>query len=150
MLNGRCLCGKVRYEVDGTLGPVVQCHCSMCRRATGSAFATNASVDSNAFRVVKGRKTIKIYNSSKEGFRAFCRKCGSPLYGGSNAHPQIVRVRLGSLEDAGGARPAAHIWTRSKAEWVEIGEGLRKFDREPPTDFLMPGASNRTKKKNKK
>ena len=47
MITGKCLCGKVRYEINGRLGPVVYCHCSMCRRATGSAFATNASVRAN-------------------------------------------------------------------------------------------------------
>jgi hypothetical protein len=49
MITGKCLCGKVRYEINGRLGPVVYCHCSMCRRATGSAFATNASVRANEF-----------------------------------------------------------------------------------------------------
>jgi hypothetical protein len=152
MLNGRCLCGKVRYEVDGTLGPVVMCHCSMCRRASGSAFATNASVDAAAFRIVAGRKSVTIYESSKDGARAFCRKCGSPVFGAVASVPQIIRIRLGLLENARGARPQAHVWTQSKAEWFEISDGLRQFDREAPGDFLMPGASNTkpAKKKRKK
>jgi hypothetical protein len=57
MITGKCLCGKVRYEINGRLGPVVYCHCSMCRRATGSAFVTNASVRANEFRVVAGSET---------------------------------------------------------------------------------------------
>ena len=80
MITGKCLCGKVRYEIDGRLGPVVYCHCSMCRRATGSAFATNASVRANEFRVVAGSELISEYESSPSNMRAFCSRCGSPLY----------------------------------------------------------------------
>lgn len=147
MLKGRCLCGKVRYEINGALGPVVQCHCSMCRRASGSAFATNASVEADAFRIVAGRKSIKTFESSKGGTRAFCRRCGSPVFGLIGEAPQIVRVRLGLLEDADGARPVAHVWAKSKAEWDEIGASLKQYDDAPPPDYIRPGASAKKPKK---
>jgi hypothetical protein len=150
MLKGRCLCGKVRYEIDGVLGPVVMCHCSICRRVTGSAFATNASVEAKAFRIVSGEKAIKSFESSKGQFRRFCKKCGSPLYGGSESFPYVVRVRLGSLEDAGGARPVAHIWQGSKSEWFEITDKLNRYEKEPPTDLLMSGAASKSARKKKK
>ncbi len=150
MLKGRCLCGKVRYEIDGVLGPVVMCRCSICRRVTGSAFATNASVEAKAFRIVSGEKSIKSFESSKGQFRRFCRKCGSPLYGWSKSFPYVVRVRLGSLPDAGGARPVAHIWHGSKSEWFEITDKLNRYEQEPPTDLLMPGASAKSAKKKRK
>ena len=150
MLEGHCLCGKVRYEIDGALGPVVQCHCSMCRRASGSAFATNASVDAQAFRIVAGRKSIKTYKSSKDGTRNFCRRCGSPVFGTVKPAPQIVRIRLGLLENADGAHPAAHVWTKSRADWDEIGATLKQFDEAPPPDFIMPGPSAKKARKPKK
>ena len=120
MLKGRCLCGKVRYEINGALGPVVQCHCSMCRRASGSAFATNASVEADAFRIVAGRKSIKTFESSKGGTRAFCRRCGSPVFGLIGEAPQIVRVRLGLLEDADGARPVAESGRNRKRNGTRL------------------------------
>ena len=150
MLEGHCLCGKVRYEIDGALGPVVQCHCSLCRRASGSAFATNASVDAKALRIVAGRKSIKSYESSKSGTRAFCRRCGSPVFGLVAGAPQIVRIRLGLLENSGGAHPVAHVWTKSKADWDEIGATLKQFDEAAPPDFIMPGASAKKPRKPKK
>jgi hypothetical protein len=150
MLKGRCLCGKVRYEIDGVLGPVVMCHCSVCRHVTGSAFATNASVEAKAFRIVSGEKSIKSFESSKGQFRHFCKRCGSPLYGASKSFPYVVRVRLGSLEDAGGARPVAHIWHGSKSEWFDITDKLNRYQEEPPKDLMMPGAASKSGKKKKK
>lgn len=150
MLEGRCLCGKVRYEIDGVLGPVVMCHCSMCRRASGSAFATNASVEAKALRIVSGEKSLKSFESSPGQFRHFCKRCGSPLYGSSKSFPYLVRVRLGSLEDAGGSRPAAHIWHGSKSEWFDIADKLKQYEQAPPTDLMMPGASAKSGKKKKK
>ena len=52
MLRGSCLCGGIVYEIDALLGPGIYCHCSQCRKASGTAFATNASVPTTAFRMV--------------------------------------------------------------------------------------------------
>ena len=59
MLEGGCLCGAVRYEIDGGLGPIVCCHCSMCRKAQGTAFATNAPVPAPRFRIVAGAGALR-------------------------------------------------------------------------------------------
>jgi hypothetical protein len=117
MLTGRCLCGGVRIEIEGSLGPVVQCHCSLCRRASGTAFATNASVRADSFRAAAGAELVREYESSPGYFRAFCSRCGSPLYGSGERFPELRRVRLGVLDGDPGARPAAHVWVGSKAPW---------------------------------
>ena len=52
MLTGRCLCGQVAYEIDGEIGPIDFCHCSYCRRASGSAFASNASILKASFTLL--------------------------------------------------------------------------------------------------
>ena len=103
-LSGRCLCGGVGFEIAGPLGPVVQCHCSMCRRATGTAFATNASVRSSDFRIVQGAELLSEYESSPGSRRVFCSRCGSP---GLVQFPSgdLVRVRLRRLDGAPRARP---------------------------------------------
>ena len=139
MLHGRCLCGSVRFEIDVPLGAVVYCHCSMCRRASGTAFATNASIRTEGFRIVAGEEVIAERESSPNSFRAFCSKCGSPLYGRNSVYPQMRRVRLGTLEDDPGVRPSAHVWVGSKAAWYEIKDDLKQFEREPPVSYLMPG-----------
>jgi hypothetical protein len=139
MLIGRCLCGGVRFEIDGQLGPVIYCHCSMCRHATGSSFATNASVEMEAFRIVSGGDLIKEYESSPGNRRAFCSRCGSPLYGTFADLPSVRRVRLGALESSGGAKSVAHIWIGSKSDWFDVTDELERFDKEPPDSYCAPG-----------
>lgn len=138
MLTGRCLCGGVSFEIEGRLGPVIYCHCSMYRHANGSSFATNASVRTEEFRIVTGRELIKEYQSSPGNLRAFCSQCGSPLYGTVASVPSIRRVRLGTLDDAGGAKSVAHIWTGSKSDWFEITDHLDQYEEVPPSSHWAP------------
>ena len=135
MLTGQCLCGKVRYEIDGRLGPIIYCHCSMCRRATGSAFATNASVRISEFRIVAGAELITEYESSADNFRAFCSRCGSPMY---CKWFDLIRIRLGALNEDPGERPIAHLWVSSKAPWHEITDSLERFEEAPPARYAAP------------
>jgi hypothetical protein len=138
MLTGQCLCGAVRFEIDGSLGPVIYCHCSMCRRANGSAFAANSSVQKSAIRILSGRELLTEYKSSPTSSRQFCSRCGSPLFGGDIDSP-ITRVRLGTLDDSAGARSIAHIWIGSKSDWFEITDKLEQIDKEPPDSYCAPG-----------
>ena len=128
MLTGRCLCAGVRYEIDGEIGSVVCCHCSQCRHASGTAFATNASVRAEHFRLVAGHGLLKDYESSPGKFRAFCARCGSPILSRWAAHPDFVRIRLGSLNDDPGSRPLLHVWVGSKAPWFEITDALPRLE----------------------
>ena len=139
MLTGRCLRGSIRFEITGKLGPVIYCHCSMCRRATGSSFATNASVRKENFRILSGHELIKEYESTLGNRRAFCSHCGSPLYKTFADIPSLRRVRLGTLDDAEGATPVAHIWTGSKSDWFEITDDLVQFEEEPPDSYFAAG-----------
>lgn len=139
MLTGRCLCGGVRFEIAAPLGPAVCCHCSMCRRASGSAFAANASVRADAFRIVSGEDLLSSYESSPGAVRMFCSRCGSPVCMRGRDDMPLVRVRLGLIEDDPGIRPSAHVWTQSKARWFEITDALRRFAREGPRRYFMPG-----------
>jgi hypothetical protein len=111
----------------------------MCRHANGSSFATNASVRSEDFRIVSGRELIKNYESSPGNVRTFCSMCGSPLYGTFADIPSVRRVRLGTLNNAGGVKSVAHIWTGSKSDWFEITDHLKQFEEEPPSSYCDPG-----------
>ncbi len=124
MLEGSCLCGAVSYEIDGELGPIVCCHCSMCRKAQGSAFAANAPVDASRFRLVRGADALRSYRSSPGKVRCFCGNCGSPIYSRREASPDVLRLRIGTLDTRIAARPVAHIHVASKAEWYELLDDL--------------------------
>ena len=127
MYTGSCLCGSVSYEISGELQPIQICHCQMCRTAQGSAFATNTPVSSKSFRIVSGQSEIKEYESSPGKYRAFCGKCGSPIYSRRDDAPEGVRIRAGLLNEAVPMKPIAHFYTASKANWWEINDSLPKF-----------------------
>ena len=135
LITGRCLCGDVQFEIDGKLGPAIYCHCSQCRRASGSAFAANASVRARYLRFRSGRDAIREYESTPGEFRAFCSRCGSPVYSRLASDPETFRIRLGTLDGDPGRRPLSHVWVGSKAVWHEITDGLPQFEGDVP-----PGA----------
>jgi len=130
-LTGGCLCGGIQYKIDGAFGVVANCHCTMCRKAQGSAFATNASVARSDFLLLKGADLLTEYESSEGKFRCFCRVCGSPIYSHRLAEPGSVRVRFGTLNGDPGVRAALHYAVESKASWFEITDGLPRIDSEP-------------------
>ena len=132
MVTGSCLCGGVRYEVTGELGPVALCHCGMCRKASGSAFATNASVERDGFRLTHGADLVQRYESSPGRWRCFCRVCGSPVFGEAREGPTQVRLRLGLLDGDPGARPAYHWAVNFKAPWWTITDDLPQLDEPGP------------------
>jgi len=127
MLHGKCLCEGVRYRVTGELGPLGYCHCSQCRRASGSAFGANADAKRDELEWLAGRELVREYESSPDTFRAFCSRCGSPIYKRSNAKPDVIRIRLGSLEEDPGLRARVHVYVADKAPWYEINDGLPQF-----------------------
>jgi hypothetical protein len=131
MVKGSCLCGGVRYEIDGEVGPMAHCYCSMCRKQHGAPFVTWVGVNASDFRWVKGEELIARYRSSPGLQRGFCRTCGSNLPLPDPAE-QTFFLPAGTLDDDPRARPAAHIFVASKAPWVEINDDLPQFDEYPP------------------
>jgi hypothetical protein len=131
-ITGSCLCGTVHFAIGGRLGPVVYCHCSQCRKANGTAFAANANVRQTDITFLSGRDRVNEYESSPGKYRAFCSRCGSPIYSRATADPEHLRVRLGTLNEDPGRRSLAHCWVSAKAPWFEISDQLPQFPAGPP------------------
>jgi hypothetical protein len=131
MIRGSCLCGSVRYEVRGSLGRVSHCHCSMCRKAHGAAFATYGRVESGDFVLVSGADDIASYQSSPEVARTFCKRCGSTLQFISTKRPGSFSVALGTLDDDPGVQASLHIFVGSKAPWFDITDDLPQHAARP-------------------
>ncbi len=121
-IQGGCLCGRMRYEVDGPLFDVANCHCSMCRRFHGAAFASYARIDISNFRWLAGEGLLTVYESSPGKGWAFCRVCGSSL--GVPHKGKLSDLALGLLDGDPGVRPTEHIFVGSKASWYEIADDL--------------------------
>lgn len=128
MLDGACLCGKVRYEIEGKPRFMYQCFCGRCRAASGASFVTNIIVDTDKFRITTGRESLTAFESSPQKFRYFCSGCGSPIYSQGEKTKRVVAVRSGTLKHDPGMRPAYHAFVGSKAGWVDIHDGLPQFD----------------------
>ena len=132
MYTGSCLCGAVRFEIRGTIHNIVHCHCSRCRKAQGSAFATNGIVLASDFEFLAGQENLTGYESSPGQTKFFCKTCGSPIISQTLARPGQVRVRLGSIESDIEERPMAHIFATSKANWEEIAADLPQYESYEP------------------
>ncbi len=127
MIRGSCLCRRVRFEIQGQLGPTSHCHCSMCRKATGAAFGTYAEVKIENLKIVSGAEVIMRYRSSPGVERTFCARCGSTLQFVSEKNSGKVEVALGTLDDDPGTKVPRHIFVASKAPWFDITDGLPQF-----------------------
>jgi hypothetical protein len=126
MTKGECNCGAVAFEIDAELSDVYVCHCSICRRATGSNGIAVVVVDNDAFRWTRGEDRIEVWQKPGADWRmSFCRVCGSPLPGVND--PRRMFVPAGAISDGGESlRVVHHLWVGSKACWDEIGDSGRQ------------------------
>jgi hypothetical protein len=131
MYEGSCLCGAVRYEITGELGPIYLCHCSRCRKATGSAFNSGTPIQKQQFHLITGQETLKEFESSPGVHRVFCGACGSPLYSKRDTAPERLGLRIGTLDTPIPDKPSAHIFVADKAEWFDIHDGLPQYPERP-------------------
>jgi hypothetical protein len=127
MHKGSCLCGSIRYELSAELGDFGYCHCKSCRKASGTAHAANAPIDRAHFHLIDEDGTLREYQSSPGKFRAFCSGCGSPIYAYVAATPDVLRLRLGSLDTPFSKRAKAHTFVADKADWEIIEGPLPQF-----------------------
>lgn len=125
-LHGRCLCGAVEMTVTDAFEYVGYCHCSECRRFSGSAFSAFGRIAKSAVQIVKGRDDIRHYAKSAQTVLGFCAHCGSSLYADKPGSDRL-HLRLGVLDEAPAMTPQAHAHVASKAAWFTIGDDLPQF-----------------------
>lgn len=123
-ITGGCLCGGVRYEVRGPFLRAGYCHCSRCRRHTGTAASIQGRVRREDFRLLRGAELVRSFKPEGGMTKAFCSVCGSSLFGGAWPDGDEVSIRFGSLDGDPGIRPQEHIHVASKAVWDEILDDL--------------------------
>lgn len=132
MINGRCECGQVRYQIDGQIMDLSHCHCSQCRRLHGAAFATFAGVSRNAFHYVSGKDHLKTYASSGTSDRVFCADCGSNILVDFKPEPAMLYVCMGTVDGYPACPPGYHQFVGSKAPWFDITDDLEQHRAWPP------------------
>jgi hypothetical protein len=133
MIFGGCLCGNVRFQIDGPIKELSHCHCSQCRKAYGSAFGTIAVVEARHFSYLAGTDSIASYRQSERPKRYFCRNCGSGLPIAESWDP-LVGIPAGLLEGQLDKTPSAHIFAGSKAPWWEITDSSPQYSEWKPDE----------------
>jgi hypothetical protein len=125
-LEGSCYCGAVRYAVADEFLYAANCHCSDCRRTTGSAFKPFAGIERYKLTVTKGEPGLLIFGE-EDANNTHCKACGSLLYSVVR-DGAFVHVAMGTLIDAPSIRPSMHIFVGSKAPWFAITDDLPQYD----------------------
>ncbi len=127
MIEGGCLCGRVRFTVGGPLRPVISCHCGQCRKSSGHyVAATSASRDS-----VRIEGKVTWFQSSSAARRGFCGTCGSGLFwDGPGTH---LSIHAGSLDAPTGLHLAGHIYCADKGDYYDIADGLPQAAQDDPS-----------------
>jgi len=129
VLSGACFCRTVTYQVADEFQYSMNCHCSNCRRTTGSVFKPFAGIEREKLRIVSGHDSLLIYGDENEN-DTHCGLCGSPLFSVVR-QGNYVHISLGTLLHAPTIRPSAHIFVGSKASWFEITDDLPQFEEFP-------------------
>jgi hypothetical protein len=132
MIKGSCLCRGVTFEFERMTGPFELCHCSRCRKVSGSAFMAGVVGPRSAFRLLTGIDLIKTYDApivkAPPAYRScFCGRCGSPVPDPSGKSA-LIEIAAGLLDDDPGVRPDKHIFIEKKAPWYTIADSLPQLD----------------------
>jgi len=125
-LLGKCECGAVQYRVADAFLYAMNCHCSACRAATGSAFKPFAGIEREQLELTSGSDQLLVVGEP-DGNNTRCAACGSLLFSVVR-EGRYVHVALGSLVDAPSIEPSGHIFVGSKAPWFEITDDLPQFE----------------------
>lgn len=121
-LQGRCLCGTVRFRVEAPTLWCAHCHCTMCQRAHGAAFVT--WVGTVAARAIVEGATLRWHRSSPEAERGFCASCGSTLFFRSSRWPGELHIVRANFDGAIDREPQAHVFWETHVPWFDVADGL--------------------------
>ena len=126
MLDGQCLCGSVRFQLEGKLPGLYQCHCSLCRKLSGSASDTAMFLNKAQFKWLSGETLITSYRTPKDYRSDFCQTCGNTVPHLMNNQQQYW-VPAGLLENTDNTCVKAQLYVDSKADWDTLSDAGEKF-----------------------
>lgn len=134
-IEGSCLCGSLRYRISGHLNIFQYCHCSRCRKFTGSAHAANLLVRPEHFQWLSNTDQLGRYEPPESRYFAtcFCKTCGSSMPWIAKRGKAVV-IPAGSLDQAPDIRPFQNIFCDSRADWYQSAADLPEYDQLPGPD----------------
>lgn len=136
--SGGCLCGAVRYEVDGEIGFMGHCYCIDCRKTSGTAHGSHVSIPKAAVKITGEVSTYdRAADSGNIVSRSFCKICGSPVYSTNSGMPDFYFIRASSLDDLEIFKAQVTVYTSRAPSWGRIDPDVMSFEAMPPR---IPGA----------
>jgi len=129
-IDGGCLCGAVRYEVSAPPFAAEYCHCRMCQKSAGAPVV--CWMDFCVEQVTWNAARPLEYESSENVRRGFCLECGSTLSFRDTRHPQYLSLTIISLDNPDLVKPAYHIFTDSRVNWLTIDDDCKRFPKSRP------------------
>ena len=132
-LQGRCLCGAVRFEVIEPFDRVGMCHCLSCKKISGGAGTVSGRVRTAAIHILAGEELLTTYKPDEGSAKTFCSRCGTNLFGGGWPESPMTPVRLPALDEPYEATIEAHLFVRSVAPWEELpDDGAPRYEGRAP------------------
>ena len=119
-LTGGCLCGNIRYSVSAPVEKIIACHCTHCQKASGAGASHNALLPRSAVTFTSGQPRFFADTAQSGNIlnRFFCGDCGSPIYSQREKTPEMMVLKVGTLDDSAGMKLVMNIWTSSARPWI--------------------------------
>lgn len=122
-----CLCNGIQLRINAELEPIMVCHCTQCQKAQGAAFAAITQVQKNDLNIVQGENLLQAYFASPNKKRVFCKTCGSPIWSERLDKPEVVRLRVGLINEEISTSVISHAFVSSKVKWYPICDSARQY-----------------------
>lgn len=131
-LTGQCLCGNVKFEADGDIAMMGNCHCTDCQQVSGSAFATLVFMNEENVKIEGELKSFdhKV-DSGNTLIKEFCPRCGSQMFGKNAARPGSLALKAGSINEKEQIKPQFNVFASRKLDCVTLDDNIPAFDTMP-------------------
>ena len=129
-ITGACHCKSVRYTINGPIKASANCHCSICKKISGAAFATIAIVGEESFKITEGQENLSAYVVSDNLTKPFCHTCSTPIF---NTHKKFSGNRMlhvGAFDVSEIATPAINVHCEHMLPWVKGIAEIKCFNKE--------------------
>lgn len=133
-ITGGCLCGGIRYTVSAPVEKIIACHCTHCQKSSGAGASHNAVVPTNAVSFTAGKPKMFADTAQSGNIlnRFFCPDCGSPIYSQRAKVPEMMVLKVGTLDDPRALKLVMNIWTNSARPWMHIDAATERHPENRP------------------
>jgi len=133
-ITGGCLCGNIRYSVSAPVEKIIACHCTHCQKASGAGASHNAVVPTSAVSFTAGKPKLFADTAQSGNIlnRYFCPDCGSPIYSQRAKVPEMMVLKVGTLDAPGDMKLVMNIWTNSARPWMHLDPAAEHYPENRP------------------